>query len=235
MNNGWNESASAWIKDMGELGDRGRQHILDPAMHTLLNGRHFNRMLDIGCGEGRLCRILKPYFNEAIGIDPTIALIENAQEKDPNGKYIVGNAEELPFDNEGFDLVISCLSLIDIPDFEKAIDEMARVLAPNGTLLIANSTSFNTAGSIHGWQLDENGERLFYGIDDYMKHFEVWESWRGITIKNHHRPLSDYMKAFLSNNLVLKHFDEPLPVSGDENWVSKYGRMPWYLLMEWQK
>lgn len=235
MDNGWNESANAWIKDMGEDGDRGRKHILDPAMLSLLEGRQFNRMLDIGCGEGRLCRLFKPFVKEAVGIDPTVALIEHAKSKDPRGEYIVGIAEDLPFKNESFDLVVSCLSLIDIPDFEKAIDEMARVLTKGGTLLIANSTSFNTAGSIHGWQLDENGERLFYGIDDYMKHFEVWEEWRGIKIKNHHRPLSDYMKALLKHGLVLKFFDEPLPVSGDENWVSKFGRMPWYLMMEWQK
>ncbi|MGC2767645.1 MAG: class I SAM-dependent methyltransferase, partial [Candidatus Acidiferrum sp.] len=46
-----------------------------------------------------------------------------------------------------FDLVISYLSLIDIRDMQAAISEMARVLNPDGAVLIANLNSFNTACS----------------------------------------------------------------------------------------
>ena len=42
--------------------------------------------------------------------------------------------------------------LIDIGDTDRAVAEMARVLRPRGTLLIANLTSFATAGADGGWQ-----------------------------------------------------------------------------------
>ncbi|GJD63816.1 GNAT family N-acetyltransferase [Methylobacterium frigidaeris] len=53
----------------------------------------------------------------------------------------------LPFANGAFDPVVSYLTLIDVPDIRAAIPGMARVLRPGGTLLIANRTSFGTAGA----------------------------------------------------------------------------------------
>jgi ubiquinone/menaquinone biosynthesis C-methylase UbiE len=46
------------------------------------------------------------------------------------------NAEDLPFSNDRFDTVVCTLSLCTIPDYERAITEMARVLRPGGWLLL---------------------------------------------------------------------------------------------------
>ena len=48
----------------------------------------------------------------------------------------MGVAEAMDFADESFDLVVSCLSLIDIEHADQAIAEMARVLKPGGTLLV---------------------------------------------------------------------------------------------------
>ena len=53
----------------------------------------------------------------------------------PVGDYRLGEAGELEFEAASFDLVVSYLTLIDIADFRAAIDEMARVLKPGGSLL----------------------------------------------------------------------------------------------------
>ena len=63
----------------------------------------------------------------------------------PAGPMLQAPAERLPFREGAFDIVVSYLSLIDIPDVGAAVPEMARVLKPGGTLLIANLTSFSTA------------------------------------------------------------------------------------------
>jgi hypothetical protein len=42
---GWEHSAGAWIASMGEVGDWGRQHILDPVMLERVSDRHFERAL----------------------------------------------------------------------------------------------------------------------------------------------------------------------------------------------
>ena len=85
----------------------------------------------------------------------------------------MGDAERLPFRAEAFDLVVSYLSLIDIPDFEAAIREMARVLTPGGTLFIANLTNFNTACVDQGW-IKGVTWRLYYPIDHYQQECARW-------------------------------------------------------------
>ena len=142
---GWKASAKAWIKDMGETGDYGRQYVLDAPMIERLRLLKGGRALDVGCGEGRFCRILRREGFEPVGLDPTLELLDAARARDPDGAYAEGRAEALDFADESFDLVVSCLSLIDIEHAERAIAEMARVLRPGGTLLVANLTSFGTA------------------------------------------------------------------------------------------
>ena len=51
MDNGWTESAEAWIADMGEHGDFTRRCVLDAAMTGRVAGRGFAMALDVGCGE----------------------------------------------------------------------------------------------------------------------------------------------------------------------------------------
>ena len=235
MNDGWDQSAEAWIAEIGDHGDWGRRHVLDPVMLGRLKGRGFTRALDVGCGEGRFCRLLKDDGIPAVGIDPTRRLIERARELDPTGDYQMARAEQLPFADKSFDLVVSYLSLIDIDDFRTAIREMARVLTPAGTLFIANLTSFVTAGAPQGWVKDEAGRRLHFPVDRYLEEFFYWDQWADIRVINRHRPLSAYMVAFLDTGLELRHFDEPSPRSGDPARQANYRRAPWFLIMEWQR
>ena len=153
-----------------------------------------------------------------------------------DGAYLEATAERLPFDDNAFDLVVSYLSLIDIPNIEAAIPEMVRVLAPGGALLIANLNSFNTACFDTGWIEDSDGRRLYYPIDNYLEERSMWIEYRGIRIRNHHRPMSTYMRALLDAGLRLSYFDEPLP-SPDAmpTKAASYRRAPWFLVMEWVK
>lgn len=236
MTNGWNESAAAWIADMGEHGDFGRRYVLDPVMLPLALANGAKTALDVGCGEGRFCRMLSMHGLTVTGIDPTPSLIEHARKRDPKGTYIETDAANLPFADGAFDLVVSYLSLIDIPDVRPAIAEMVRVLRPGGRLLIANLTSFNTAGQEADWSLDEHGKRKHFQIDHYLTESAAWIEWRGIRIRNHHRPLSTYMKLLLEQGLKLTHFDEPRPTAdAPVHRAVDYVRAPWFMVMEWAK
>ena len=68
---GWAEAAAAWIADMGEQGDYGRACVLDRPMLERIHGRRFATALDVGCGEGRFCRMLQAAGISTVGIDPT--------------------------------------------------------------------------------------------------------------------------------------------------------------------
>jgi ubiquinone/menaquinone biosynthesis C-methylase UbiE len=171
--NGWKTSAQAWIKDMGEHGDFGRRYVLDAPMIERLRelgagaASGGGAALDVGCGEGRFCRILRREGFEPVGIDPTAELLEAARAKDPSGIYVEGRAEALAFEDASFDLVVACLSLIDIEHADRAIAEMARVLKPGGTLLVANLTGFSSARARDGWQRDLLGRLKYFALDRY--------------------------------------------------------------------
>ena len=235
MNNGWELSAQAWIDSMGERGDWAREHVLDPVMLGRVTAGRYGRALDVGCGEGRFCRMLKAAGVAAIGIDPTHQLLEVARRRDPAGDYRIGRAEQLPFEAADFDLVVSYLTLVDIPDFRTAIREMARVLKPGGSLLIANLTGFTSACATQGWIRDEAGRRLHFPVDRYLDEFAFWLEWEGIRIENWHRPLEAYMAALLESGLHLTFFSEPEPVSGEPSRQEDYRRVPWFVVMEWRR
>lgn len=234
--NGWQSSAEAWIADMGDSGDFSRRYVLDPVMLPRALARSPRNALDVGCGEGRFCRMLTHYGVRTTGIDPTPALIGTARNRDAKGTYLEASAERLPFTDAAFDLVISYLTLIDIPDASAAIQEMARVLKPGGALLIANLSSFNTACADTGWIKDRAGRRLRYPIDNYLDDRSMWIEYRGIRVLNYHRPLSTYMRLLLNAGMSLSYFDEPAP-TGDapEARAADFRRAPWFLVMEWLK
>ena len=234
VDNGWQRSAGAWIADQGERGDFGRRYVLDPVMVPRALARSPTRALDVGCGEGRFCRLLAPHRVDVVGIDPTPALIAAARARDRGGVYLQATAERLPFGDATFDLVVSYLSLIDIPDIQSAISEMARVLTPGGALLIANLNSFSTACGDQGWFKDGGGRRLHYPIDHYLQERPMWLEYRGIRVVNHHRPMRTYVSTLLGAGLVLNYFDEPSPTAeAPAARAHAYRRVPWFLVMEW--
>ena len=235
MSDGWNESAQAWIDNTGTDGDDSRRFIIDPVMQQRLAARPYKKALDVGCGEGRFCRVMQGCGIAATGIDPTQTLLAEARRRDPQGHYRAGRAERMDFADGSFDLVVSYLTLIDIPDVKAGIAEMARVLKPGGTLLIANLTSYITAGLDKGWITDDAGARLHYAIDHYLQETPHWLEWSGLRIVNWHRPLETYMQLLLAQNLTLTFFAEPRPTGGDPDFIDRGTRVPWFHVMEWRK
>jgi SAM-dependent methyltransferase len=236
VDDGWQNSANAWIAEQGVGGDFGRRYVLDPVMLARATSRSNLKVLDVGCGEGRFCRMLRPHSRAIVGIDPTPGLIAAARVRDKSGAYLRGIAEHLPFPDASFDLVVSYLTLIDIPDVHAGIREMARVLQPGGRLLIANLNGFNTALADQGWVKDHAGRNLYYPIDHYLEERAMWIEYRGIRVVNHHRPMSTYLQALIGAGLTLTYFDEPVPsMEAPSKKAEHYCRVPWFLVMEWMK
>lgn len=233
MTDGWNSSAQAWIDGIGEHGDWSRRAVLDGPMLDRVGGRGFSVALDIGCGEGRFCRLIRAKGVRMIGIDPTIALIDRARLLDPDGDYRIGRAEALDLDDATIDLAISYLSLIDIADLGGTIREVRRVLRPGGTFLIANLQSFNSASEPDGWQNDAEGGHL--NLRRYLDEWMYLTAWGNIKVCNWHRPLSTYMNELLNEGFELRHFSEPEPTGDPSDRALQYRHAPWFLVMEWQK
>jgi ubiquinone/menaquinone biosynthesis C-methylase UbiE len=99
------------------------------------------RALDLGTGTGVVARLVGERFPDAdiVGVDLSTQMIEEARRltDSPRVRYEVGDAQHLPFDDGSFDLV--ALGNM-IPFF----DELARVVAPEGHVLVAFSAGPET-------------------------------------------------------------------------------------------
>ncbi|MEM7454546.1 MAG: class I SAM-dependent methyltransferase [Planctomycetota bacterium] len=209
----WVDSADAWIADQGSDGDRSRRVILDPALERVLQHIEGKAVLDLGCGEGRYARKMKSRGAVVSGVDPVPKFVERARSLDPESNYIEASAENLPFADGAFDVVLSYLSFVDIPDLESAAHEIDRVLRERGQLVIV--TLSNLASTTSTWVKDEDGRRIYRKVDRYMEHFFLDLEWRNIRIRNYHRPLSYVLGLFLGRGFVLTEFIEPLPDKSD--------------------
>ena len=102
-------------------------------------------ILEIGCGRGGGLNFISNHFNVAAasGIDLTSDAISFCQKHYSleNVKYCMGDAHQLPFDNESFDVVINVESSHRYKKIVKFISEVKRVLKPEGFFLL---TDFRT-------------------------------------------------------------------------------------------
>jgi ubiquinone/menaquinone biosynthesis C-methylase UbiE len=97
------------------------------------------KVLDIGCGAGRVYDFFKGYQVDYTGVDISKELIGIAKKSYPREKFIVADATELPFQDNSFDLVFSIATIHHIPSKElrqKFIDEAYRVTKPGGLVFI---------------------------------------------------------------------------------------------------
>ena len=234
MDTGWDASAQGWLDHVGEAGDFGRRFVLDAPMLERVIGSGARDSLDVGCGEGRFCRMMQAEGLNCTGLDPTDALLAAARAGDADGMYVTGRAEALPFADASFDLVVSYLSLIDIDDEEAAIAEMARVLRPGGRVLVANLQGYATCWDVPTKQVRADGS-VRVTMKDYLTARPEMAAWGNIRVINHHRPLAQYMAAFLANGLQLSHFAEPSAHGGNAATCERYNNAPWFLMMEWVK
>ncbi len=225
---GWDVSAEAWIAAQGESGDPSRRVILDPCLDQLLTDVGGLSILDVGCGEGRYARKLAARGALVTGVDPVQAFIDVARERLPSGTFVTGFGETLPLQDASFDVVLSYLSIVDMPDYVSAIKEMARVLKPGGRIVIA--TVSNVASTTEGWVKDASGARLYRTVDRYMEEFAMDLAWSGLTVVNFHRPLSHILEAFFACGPVMDGFIEPLPPTDDPWYVDEF-RVPTFQVM----
>lgn len=98
------------------------------------------RILDIGCGTGRLLQVAATRWPEAelIGVDPAPQMLEIAKRRLPEAAFKGGSAEELPVSDETADLVLSSISFHHWADQKKGLSETTRVLRPDGLLCLAD-------------------------------------------------------------------------------------------------
>ncbi len=122
---------------------------------NLLHSSSPNQILDLGCGTGLLLESLLARFPEAklVGIDYSLAMLDVAKQRLPETIELhLGSAEDLPFADHSFDLVISTSAFHYFPNPVLGILEATRVLKTNGNLVITDwCADYWTCGLLDLW------------------------------------------------------------------------------------
>jgi demethylmenaquinone methyltransferase / 2-methoxy-6-polyprenyl-1,4-benzoquinol methylase len=105
-----------------------------------------SRVLDLATGSGDVAFALRkklPAGTEIVGLDFCPPMLEQAREKrdrlgldEERNQFVEGDCMELRFDDGSFDLVTIAFGLRNLPDRDRALNEMIRVLKPGGRLIV---------------------------------------------------------------------------------------------------
>lgn len=110
-------------------------------------------ILDVGTGTGDFIAILKEVFPAAniAGVDPNSDSLKEAKKLYPTVSFHKMTAEKLEFANNTFDVVSISMALHHLPDVQKGLQEIKRVVKPNGWIIVNElfSDNLNPAQEVH--------------------------------------------------------------------------------------
>jgi ubiquinone/menaquinone biosynthesis C-methylase UbiE len=184
--------------------------------------------LDIGCGEGHNTRLLAKRGVRVTAIDISEVFISHAQEaerKESSGiRYAIASAVDLPFPAARFDFATAFMSLMDIPETDRALSEAYRVLKEGGFLQFSithpcfdtphrrnlrdanNRTYAIEVGSYFQNRNGEIDEWLFKAAPAHVK-----QGLRKFSIPRFTRTLSQWLNLLLDTGFQLERVEEPRP------------------------
>ncbi|MFX1562197.1 MAG: class I SAM-dependent methyltransferase, partial [Promethearchaeota archaeon] len=220
----WQQKWTNWVSYIGPHGDWARREILDTNVLSLLGNVCRRKILDAGCGEGRMARILSGQGADVLGIDIVPEFIEIAsgiqtgrmvdewtqrwpwlalkQKSQSEGRAIFQLEDmcKIPERYYGqFDAVVSCCSLNDVADIEGAIRSFAAILNNTGICVIAMPHP----------HIVRPASIIQHGLDSTGQVFNELMA-QGFTVTNYYRTLSEIVNTFSKRGLLLDRMEEPL-------------------------
>ena len=178
-----------------------------PWLKKLILDRNPHSFLDLGCGNGYLVKALKTMVPDLYAVEPSATMFRIAQEQIGESAVLYqASAENLPFANDFFDMVVSLLSFRYM-NWETSLPEIQRVLKPEGTLILIDlfNARFNPF-KLGKYVLTWAKVRLQYaGNKEYRRkllELSHSEDWQKLTEEYPKRELKDAKRAVLERFFI---------------------------------
>lgn len=226
----WEKDSGIWIdlyqqQTDADEGDLNRQLVIDPALWKLFGDVRKLKVLDAGCGNGYLTRELARRGAAVVGVDFSKTFIKHCLKMEENEKlgckFIHASLLELKeIKSNKFDLVVSNVVMVDVPNYRQAFKEISRVLKPGGRFIWSNlHPVFGRLCSVDlKLPIDSprNEENVYKITDRYFKSGAILISWRNLEpLWSFERTLSEYSRALKDAGFVIQEIVEPKPTIED--------------------
>jgi 2-polyprenyl-3-methyl-5-hydroxy-6-metoxy-1,4-benzoquinol methylase len=217
----------ALIENFGDEGDITRKYLLNPVLFSLLGDVTGKTILDAGCGQGYLCRLLARKGAKVTGIEPAGPWFTYALQKEHVERLgITYRQEDLstwsPMLNT-FDYVIANMVFMDIPEYLSALRNCIASLKSHGGLIFSLlHPCFEEPGS--EWK--KKGE---VSVRDYFRERAVPQSYGQFI----HRSLSTYLKSVIQEGCTLQRVIEPQleKTIAERHHAERYWSVPGYIVI----
>lgn len=180
-------------------------------MFPMLVGK---KILDLGCGYGWHCKYMASQGAELVlGIDSSSKMIDTAKKLNEDAKieYCICRIEDYEYPVNQWDCVLSNLALHYIEDIEKIFAMVYRTLKPEGIFLFNIEHPTFTAGVCQEWINGEDGNHIYWPIDNYFYPGERTTHFLGYEIRKQHHTLTQILMGLLSCGFELQAIEEAKP------------------------
>lgn len=173
------------------------------------------RVLDLGCGYGWHCvYAAENGASHVVGVDISEKMLKVAKEKTAftdKVEYVCAAMEDIDFQNESFDIVISSLALHYAKSFEDIVKKMEQYLTQGGIFVFSVEHPIFTAYGSQDWFYDQDGTILHFPVDNYFYEGERKANFLGEEVTKYHKTLTTYLNGLLQNGFEILDIVEPKP------------------------
>ncbi|MEE0419241.1 MAG: class I SAM-dependent methyltransferase [Lachnospiraceae bacterium] len=183
-------------------------------LQKLLPSFDQKRVLDLGCGYGWHCiYAAQNGAKSVLGIDISERMLAEARRKNthPQIEYVCSAMEDLRFEENSFDVVISSLAFHYIKDFKALAEKISKWTGCGGYFVFSVEHPVFTSYGSQDWHYDTDGNILHFPVDRYFYEGKRDAVFLGEKVTKYHRTLTTYLNTLLQNGFELQNIVEPQP------------------------